>query len=251
MNNKINYNMPLLSKVYDYVFSITDDFKWIERNLDQIEAGSIMIDLGCANGRALPVALDKGWNAWGIDSSDDMIREAKKKLEPKYKDKVTLICGDYSQIDFPENVGLFTSLQNTWPLLNDQKMRSQLLGKIYKSLMKNGRFIVVLSNQTSSEGSSYDSETDTDEFGLIKSLVTWHVQREESGNKFRDVEVRIEKCSDNLVEEHFFTTIEIKDEDLISDAEKIGLKLLNTYGDYEGAPLDAEKKWRLFEFFKK
>ncbi|MFH0854451.1 MAG: class I SAM-dependent methyltransferase [bacterium] len=83
-------------------FSKTRFYNWEEiKNLADKYAknGMRILDVGCGNGRLSELFSDKELNYFGIDNSEKLIEEAKKKLEIR----ANFIIGDVLELPFREN----------------------------------------------------------------------------------------------------------------------------------------------------
>lgn len=103
---------------------------------------SIVYDLGCSTGLAsrsiFEANQNKNFTTYGLDLSKEMIRDAKKKLNNKNKNKIKYICGDVLRIKLKKS-DLIVS--NYFIQFIHPKKRQLVFDKIYKSLNYGGGFI--------------------------------------------------------------------------------------------------------------
>ena len=65
------------------------------------KTGELILELGCGTGRVLIPIAKAGYNVFGIDLSDNMLAEAKRKItEQKLGKKITLIRGNMANFSF-------------------------------------------------------------------------------------------------------------------------------------------------------
>ena len=101
-----------------------------------------IVDLGCGTGITTSVILNTfpHANVIAIDLFDEMLNHAKKRLE-NYYDQIDYIQGDFREIDWGNNIDICISSLALHHILPDEK--KQLFDKIYKSLNKDGIFIMI------------------------------------------------------------------------------------------------------------
>ena len=103
---------------------------------------SIVYDLGCSTGltsRSIFEAnQNKNFTTYGLNLSKEMIRDAKKKLNNKNKNKIKYICGDVLKKKLKKS-DLIVS--NYFIQFVHPKKRQLVFDKIYKSLNYGGGFI--------------------------------------------------------------------------------------------------------------
>lgn len=116
---------------------------FVSQLLNDLEGRGLVVDLGCANGYLLKELAKKGFDAFGLDISAELIRIAKKELP-----KATFVCGSFFDKDFkiPSCVAV-TSLSECFSYLGEltpashRKKLDALFSKAYKALVPGGLFV--------------------------------------------------------------------------------------------------------------
>ena len=111
----------------------------------RIPRGS-MLDLACGTGTLALMMAKRGWRVWGVDGSEGMIAEAKKKLGGG-RTRVDFLRQDMRELKLPEQVGVATSLFDS---LNHLPNRQDLLvtfEAVHASLLAGGYFMFDLNNE--------------------------------------------------------------------------------------------------------
>lgn len=98
-----------------YVGTVASDYesertggKWlaehdaVEHLLRHVPGGAKTLDVPVGTGRLIPFAKERGFDAHGLDASDDMLAEARAYAE-RIGATIKLAKGDIRKIDFPDN----------------------------------------------------------------------------------------------------------------------------------------------------
>lgn len=138
-----------MAKYYDRIFShkdyakeadfITIVFKKFGKNIKDI------LDIACGTATHALLLEKKGYHVMGCDLSEDMLKEAKKKIK-KQKSKIKVFQSDMRNIKtdkkFDAAICMFTAFQH---LLTKEDM-SKALRSAYNVLKPNGLYILDLGN---------------------------------------------------------------------------------------------------------
>lgn len=105
----IDLDQDQWSKIYKDNYFVTTQSRWrislqareIKERLDYIEnchSGEIttFLDMGCGEGYALKVALEKGWVSYGVDIADNLTDQIDR-------DKINFFCGNLFDAKYPDN----------------------------------------------------------------------------------------------------------------------------------------------------
>ena len=131
----VKQSIPFYDDIQKHISSLSEWF---------IKDRSIIYDLGCSTGETAKniVEFNKkrkvSFNYVGLDSSPEMIKLAKKKIQHK---NIKFKNTDVNKVKFKKNSDLFICLL-TFPFINLNE-RKKLLRKIYKSLKIGGSLIFV------------------------------------------------------------------------------------------------------------
>ncbi len=122
----------------------------LPRVLDTIRFYSIprgsLLDLACGTGTLAMLMAKRGWKVWGVDGSEGMIAEARKKLSGT-RTKVEFLRQDMRELKLPGPVNVVTSLFDS---LNHLPTAHDLLvtfKAVHASLLNGGFFVFDLNNE--------------------------------------------------------------------------------------------------------
>ncbi len=106
---EISLSQEQWSKIYEDNYFVTTEFSWrvalqareVRERLNFIEQlksfGAVnFLDMGCGEGYALKVALEKGWTAYGLDIADNLTSAVDRK-------EVSFFCGNLFDAEYPDN----------------------------------------------------------------------------------------------------------------------------------------------------
>ena len=107
-----------------------------------LNKGDLVIDLGCGTGLCFPLLMEKiGPNGklLGVDISTEMLSVAEERVKSAGWSNVELIHSDIEEFEFPTEInGLIST--GVFGYLEE---RTNILEKIYKSLVNNGKVVIV------------------------------------------------------------------------------------------------------------
>lgn len=104
--------------------------------------GEKILDVGCGVGHDCTIlARSVGRNGWviGIDRSETMIREAKKRAEP-LKLPIEFCCGDAHHLEFPDNMFDACLAISTLMYVADSK---RVISEMFRVLKPGGRLVAL------------------------------------------------------------------------------------------------------------
>ncbi len=107
---------------------------------------STILDVGCGTGTLVLKMAVRGWQAWGVDASDEMIREAERK-RGEMRLQAGFLRQDMRKLKLPRRVRLVTSMFDT---LNHVSSAEELLATfraIHSALLPGGYFMFDLNNE--------------------------------------------------------------------------------------------------------
>ena len=87
-----------------------DAFRWRLGQIERRKRGGRLLDVGCGDGRFLAVALQRGWDAYGLDTSPGAIGSARRELGDRVV-LTTLLKASYPAEHF-DVVSLFEVLEH-------------------------------------------------------------------------------------------------------------------------------------------
>ncbi len=227
------FDSPLYEKLYS--------------NRDDIEAASLadlieevvpvseyrnILDLGCGRGRHSITLAQRGYQVTGIDLSRKAIKKAKRIAGQHNLENVEFFVRDMRD-PLPKQFDAIVNLFTTFGYFLEDEENRKVLRNTKKMLAKGGVLFIDYLNPQYVEKNLVPSES-----GMYESL-TYNVTR---------------KIKDGMV----FKTIQFSDDSLDKPVKyrervklyglewfrdvlgKSGFKIVETYGDYDGAPFHSE-----------
>ncbi|MBR6484103.1 MAG: methyltransferase domain-containing protein [Clostridiales bacterium] len=109
----------------------------VEKHLKTEEKGRSLVDLGCGSGSVTAVLAEKyGYDATGIDRSDEMLMEASAKSS-----KVMWVNQDITDYELPGMADVFISTTNTMNHITDRSLFGKILKSFETYMLRGGLFI--------------------------------------------------------------------------------------------------------------
>ncbi|MBO4243248.1 MAG: methyltransferase domain-containing protein, partial [Clostridiales bacterium] len=109
----------------------------VEKHLKTEEKGRSLVDLGCGSGSVTAVLAEKyGYDATGIDRSDEMLMEASGKSS-----RVMWVNQDITDYELPGMADVFISTTNTMNHITDRKLFEKILKSFETYMLRGGLFI--------------------------------------------------------------------------------------------------------------
>lgn len=231
-----------------------DALKIVSLIFDNIELpkGSNVLDLACGAGRHSVLFAKKGLMVTGIDLSAFLIKQAKIHLEKDYinfRDKLKFEIRDMRDIKHVNEFDLVVNLFSSFGYFRDDNENEKVIKSISKALKPRAYFVIDFLNSVR----------------LINKLVPYDIKR--SGGKYI---VQVRKILDGFVEKeilifrnsggsseypllnHFNERIKLYSlEDFREMFSKSGLKIMHTFGNYDGSAFVKNSSERLIIFAQK
>jgi ubiquinone/menaquinone biosynthesis C-methylase UbiE len=205
--------------------------------LKNIEASKInsVLDMAAGTGRHAIIFARKGFNVTAVDLSDNLLAIAKEN-STKENVKVDFIHSDIRQFN-PQNkydliINLFTSIG----YFEEDEENFYVLNKAYKLLNKGGYFVLDYFNKAYLKRNLVPSTVE--EFN--GSVITQ--------NRFIKGERIIKEITidrDGKTENYFESVRMFSKDELINMIEKLGFKIIKTFGDFLGNPFELESSPRI------
>lgn len=171
--------------------------------LEELEKGSSVLDVGCANGKHVFFLARQGFTATGVDLSKQMIKIAKKGLKEE-KLKANFLVGDAIKLEFPDkSFDYVTSMGNTIGSIPGARSRSRL--KALKEIIRIARKKIILelvkSDTTKETKAKYRFSNET--------YMTKRWDEKEISNIFNELgyKVNIKRGRKALIANYFFYVI--------------------------------------------
>ncbi len=199
---------------------------------------SILLDLACGQGRHAIHLAKKGFTVTGLDLSRKSILEAQKTVLPNLEfyehDMRKPFRSNYFDVIF----NLFTS----FGYFDDIKENQRAINHVYSGLKPNGIFVMDFLNLNWVKAGLVEKEQKTIDG------ITFDIQREISNGKIRK-KIRFEAEGQLFAFEEQVAALDKTA--IISYIENAGLKLLQSFGDYDLQPFNEHSSSRLILIAKK
>ncbi len=105
-----------------------------------------MLDAGCGTGSLILTMAQEGWEGWGIDASEGMIQECRRKQKTAPDHRAEFLCQDIRTVNLPVRVGLITSLFDVLNHLPDLPDLRTCLLSFHTTLLPHGLLVFDVNN---------------------------------------------------------------------------------------------------------
>jgi SAM-dependent methyltransferase len=234
-----------VARFYDVVYAQVRDGADNDFYLRQARASrGPVLELGVGTGRLFRAALAHGIDIDGIDLSPAMVAQLREKLAPAHHTRVTV--GDAVTMQRPRKYDLIVAPFRMLSHVTQVEDQLRLLENVHAHLLPAGRFVFDLyvpSPKLLSEGMNDVLDFDGD-YAPGQRLRRSVSARSDIVNQLTHVRMTFvwdeedrERRGEWELTMRFFFRFEL--EHLI---ERSPLRLVETYGDFEGRPLAADSK---------
>jgi SAM-dependent methyltransferase len=134
-----------LAQIYDYLLSGVDYEEWADYleqlfQLFKIEPGGKIVDLACGTGSSTIPWAQRGYQAFGVDLSPEMLAHARQKAEALQL-PVVFYQQDMRELSLPFNAGLIVLYQDGLNYMLTEEDLEQALRSIRAALLPKGHFV--------------------------------------------------------------------------------------------------------------
>ena len=230
--------------VYDMFMEETDYAMWVEyiKKIWQKENchPKLIADLGCGTGNVTQLLAKEGYDMIGIDFSEDMLAEAKKKAEAQNLD-ILYLLQDMREFELYGTVNCIISLYDSLNYITEEKQLLNVFCLVNNYLHPKGLFIFDLNTEykfkeilaqnsfaQTNEAAAYTWENYYDETEKINEFYMNFFIKEENGSYSRKEEYHYEKAYDIQTIERLL--------------QKSGLQLSAVYDAYTFEPPRADSQ---------
>ncbi|MDP2960670.1 MAG: class I SAM-dependent methyltransferase, partial [candidate division Zixibacteria bacterium] len=194
--------------------------------------GSKILDLACGFGRHTIPLAKKGYDMTGLDYTEKFIRMAEEKAQ-KENLQIEFLVGDMRKIPFENHFAGVISYFTSFGFFSDEENFEVLKG-VSKALKREGKFLLEIMNR---------------DF-LVKNFRPKNWQRLEDGtlvleensldlmtNRLKNYKIIIDKKGERTkwFELRLYTL-----QELVYLLEKVGLKVIQTYGKKDKSPYSVD-----------
>lgn len=136
--------------IYAPWYDIQNDMEDVEFYLEMLaETGGPVLDAGCGTGRLLLAFAREGYEAWGFDTSQEMLRVGRQKREkeaPEVAERLHMAYGDMREFQLAQKFKLALFGCNTFQHLLTNPEQDQALQCMREHLEDDGRLLIQTTN---------------------------------------------------------------------------------------------------------
>lgn len=211
----------------------------------KIPKGTKLLDLACGNGRHSLIFARKGFDVLGIDLSNYLISEAKKKLNSdykKYKDNLHFEIRDMRAITHKNEFDLVVNLFSSFGYFEKDSENFTVIKSISTALKNGGYFFFDFLNKDYLLNHLNPFDITERNHNVVVQV------REIKGNAVYKT-INIIKNNPKGLKPIVFNFHEMIKLYSLADFKKVfskyGLKIIKTFGDYNGTKFNSNKSERL------
>lgn len=221
-----------LAPYYDLIMDrdTEKEIKFLNKVFSENDVESVL-DIACGTGRHACPLKKKDYDVTGIDLSEKMLEQARKKCNARF------IQGDITSMSLEENYDTAIFLWSTVNLFSGKEEVKEILGEIKESLSKDGIFILDAKKKHPEEEKHDEKTLESDEVKInVKSTREYKWNSKESTYRYRVLfkEDNKEKEFVDHVQMNLYSLEEL--EEIIQD---VGFQIQKVLGAYD---LDKEFK---------
>ena len=197
-----------------------------------------VLDLGCGDGRHSLELARRGFRVTGLDLSDELLERARRRTSDEGLD-ITFIEGDMRDPPGESAFDLVVNFFTSFGYFREDGENARVLAAISRVLRPGGRFLMDYLNRDYVIATLVPSDRRTVE-GMVVEQRRWITgDSSKAGGHVRiNKQVRIredgtERSYDESVRMYAL-------EELEAMMDRAGLKVTQTYGDFDGRPVSAE-----------
>lgn len=205
-----------------------------------LEPGASVFDLCCGMGRHSLALADLGFRVTGMDLSEALLREAKRR---DTEGRIDWLQGDMREVPADGGYDAVVNWFTSFGYFSDDRENTKVLGEISRLLVPGGRFLIdylnaehvalnLVPHSVREEAGLIIDERRTIEDGYVRKQITIS----ESGRRDRSYMEQVK-------------LYRLEDFDLM--CKEAGLMIQQVYGDYQGADYDEKTSPRLIMIGRK
>jgi len=236
------------AKYYDLLESkkqITSEMNFLAKHLKKAKARTVL-DVACGTGIYLVGLKKKGFYVEGLDLSESMLKEAKKKDH-----KIKLYNKDMSSFRISKKYDSAMCLSSSLASLPNFSLIKKTLKNIFNHLNSNGIFILDLPNHSVEiEKSNNIKKRISGKIPNGRASITFLSTKK--GNKWKQMtsgEIIIKEKKTKFKE--FWEELIYSPKKLEDSLKKIGFTTMKIYGSLDGKKFDKNKSYHRIYLLKK
>ncbi len=239
---------PNAAKYYDFLENkkrISEEINFLAKHLKRAKARNIL-DVGCGTGIYLVGLKKKGFDVEGLDLSESMLKEVKKK-----DSKIKLYNQNMSSFKISKKYDSILCLSSTLAALPNFSLIKKTLKNIFNHLTPDGIFILDLPNHSVEIKESNNIKKDIS--GKIPGgKANFTFLSTKKGDKWKQIwSGEIIKKGKKTKFKEFWDELIYSPKELENYLKKIGFTILKMYGSINGEKFDKNKSWHRVYLLKK
>lgn len=197
-----------------------------------------VLDLGCGDGRHSLELTRRGYRVTGLDLSEDLLERARRRTAEEGLD-ITFVQGDMRDPPGTSAFDLVVNFFTSFGYFREDGENARVLEAIARSLRPGGRFLMDYLNREYVISTLVPADNRTLE-GMEVEQHRWITgDPSEAGGHVRinkQVQIREDGAERSYNESVRMYTLE----ELDAMMERAGLKVTQTYGDFDGSPVSTD-----------
>lgn len=244
MTTKIEWFGEWFSSPYYHILYKNRDLEEAKPFLDHLidfldlRENDRILDMGCGRGRHAIYLNQKGFNVTGIDLSVENIHEARLFQNEKLHFFIHDMRYPFRKSSFTHIFNFFTTFGYFDTILENK----QVIHAAFEGLVPGGKLLLDFLNPCTVVDQLAPEE--------VKEIggITFHITKKVN----EEMIVKEIAFADHGEEFHFYEKVKaIQKTEFLEYFADAGFELLQTFGDYELSPYEAEKSDRMIFFLKK
>jgi ubiquinone/menaquinone biosynthesis C-methylase UbiE len=205
--------------------------------IDNIDVSKVknVLDMAAGSGRHAIIFAEKGFNVTAVDLSENLISVGKKNAESENV-KIEFVHSDIRHFDPNIKYHLILNLFTSIGYFEKDEENYFILNKAYNLLENNGYFVLDYFNKRFVENNLVPSTVDEFDGSVITQ------------NRFIEGERIIKEITiDNKgkINKYFESVRMFSKDELINMLQKLGFRIIKTFGDFMGNSFELESSPRI------
>ena len=205
--------------------------------IDSIDVSKVknVLDMASGSGRHAEIFAKKGFNVTAVDLSENLISIGKKNAESENV-KIEFVHSDIRRFDPNIKYHLILNLFTSIGYFEKDEENYFILNKAYNLLENNGYFVLDYFNKSFVENNLVPSTVDEFDGSVITQ------------NRFIEGERIIKEITiDNKgkINKYFESVRMFSKDELINMLQKLGFRIIKTFGDFMGNSFELESSPRI------
>jgi SAM-dependent methyltransferase len=204
----------------------------------ELEPPLDIFDLSCGDGRHAIEWARRGYQVTGLDLSNDLLERARERAD-EAKMEVSFIQGDMREIPFTASFDLLVNFFTSFGYFREDAENEKVLHAISKALRPSGYFLMDYLNREHVIKSIVPEDRKEIDGAVLDQLRWVSGDPHESGSHVRinkQVTMTERGKSRSYEESVRMYTLD----EMLSMISESGLKVTNTFGDFDGQPVSAD-----------